>query len=70
MAGVYNFDMDQGATFDRTIVLKDAEDEPIALTNDHTFSGQIRTNPHDPDVAGTFTCNIISGSEGLSLIHI
>lgn len=64
MAGVYNFDIDQGATFDRTIVLKDAENNPIALTNDHTFSGQIRTNPHDPDVAATFTCNIISGLEG------
>lgn len=64
MAGVYNFDIDQGATFDRTIVLKDAADAPIALTNDHTFSGQVRTNPHDPDLAATITCAIISGPEG------
>lgn len=64
MAGVYNFDIDQGATFDRTITLKDAEDAPIILTTQHTFSGQIRTNPHDPDVSATITCNIVSLAEG------
>jgi len=64
MAGIYNFDIDQGATFDRTVVLKDANNVAITLTNDHTFTGQVRTNPHDPDIAATITCNIISGSEG------
>lgn len=64
MAGVYNFDIDQGATFDRTIILKDADNLPIALTNDHTFSGQVRTNPHDPDLSATITCTIISALEG------
>lgn len=64
MAGIYNFDMDQGATFDRTIVLKDANDDAIVLSSSHTFTGQIRTDVNSPDVAATITCTISAPSEG------
>lgn len=70
MAGVYNFDLDQGATFDRDIALKDANDQPIILTSAHTFTGQIRTDVNSPDIAATIDCSISVAAEGQIKLQI
>ncbi len=55
-AGVYNTALDQGATFQRTFEINDADGEPIDLTG-FTFEGQIRKKPLDSGTPiATFTC--------------
>jgi hypothetical protein len=43
MTGIYNFIINQGATFERVITWKDANDDPINLTN-YTARMMIREN--------------------------
>jgi hypothetical protein len=65
MSAKYDFDLFQGATFTRTLTLKDANDAPIDLSiGSQTFSGQIRTSYTSNDVAATFSVTAMGGSDG------
>lgn len=63
MSAKYDFDLYQGATFNRTLDIKDADNAAVDITN-YTFAGQIRTSAHSGTVAGTFTCTITNASNG------
>lgn len=41
-AGVYNFTVEQGATFRRSVTLRDSENDPINLTN---FAARMHIRP-------------------------
>ena len=43
MAGKYDFDLYQGATFNRALTIKDENNAAVDITN-CTFAGQIRTS--------------------------
>jgi hypothetical protein len=64
MSAKYDFDMDQGATFNRTITLKDDNGTVVNLTG-NTFAGQIRTSAISGTIAGTFTFAITNASGGV-----
>lgn len=49
IAGVYNFTIDQGATFSRQLTLKDASDDPMNLTG-YTARMQIRPEIESDEV--------------------
>ncbi len=63
MAGKYDFDLDQGATFNRAIIIKDAANAVVNLTG-HSFAGQIRTTAQSSDIAGTFAFVITNAVAG------
>lgn len=63
MSAKYDFDLYQGATFNRTLDIKDPDSNAVDITN-YTFAGQIRTSVHSGDVEGTFTCTITNPSLG------
>tara|TARA_R110002167_G_scaffold27065_1_gene92421 strand:- start:424 stop:759 length:336 start_codon:yes stop_codon:yes gene_type:complete len=64
MSAKYDFDMDQGATFNRSLTLKDDNGDVVNITN-NTFAGQIRTSALSGTVAGTFAFTIVNGSGGI-----
>lgn len=63
MSAKYDFTMDQGATFNRALTLKDDTSTVVDLTGS-TFAGQIRTSAASGTIAGTFTFVITNASEG------
>lgn len=63
MSAKYDITMYQGATFNRTLDIKDSSDAAVNITN-YTFAGQIRTSALSGTVAGTFTCTITNASAG------
>lgn len=54
IAGVYNINLDQGATFERLLTVKDAADALYDFT-DHTARMQIRAELEDTDVLAELT---------------
>jgi hypothetical protein len=64
MAGKYDFDLPQGATFNRSLVIKDADGTVLDLTG-NTLAGQIRTTAQSSTVSGTFAFVITDASNGL-----
>jgi hypothetical protein len=58
-AGTYDFTLEQGATFERTLTIKDSNDDPIDLTG-FTFSAQIRKKYSDAVSYGDFTFVILN----------
>lgn len=64
MSAKYDITMDQGATFNRTLTLKDDEGTVVNLTG-NTFAGQIRTSAQSGTVAGTFTFAVTNASGGV-----
>ena len=58
-AGIYNFTIEQGTTFQRTFKYKDSSGNPLDLTN-HLVRMQIRNNK--ADTGGSFLNEFISGS--------
>lgn len=65
MSAKYDFDLFQGATFTRTLTLKDAEDNPVDLSiGTPTFTGQIRTSYTSNDIAATFTVVAVNPANG------
>ena len=66
MSAKYDFDLFQGATFTRTLTLKDNDDNPIDLTTGSpSFTGQIRTSYTSNTVEATFTITIVDGVNGI-----
>lgn len=63
MAAKYDFDLYQGATFNRTIEIKDSDSAAVDITG-YTFAGQIRTSAQSGTVQGTFDITITSASNG------
>lgn len=64
MSAKYDITMDQGATFNRTLTLKDDSGTVVNLTG-NTFAGQIRTSAHSGTIAGTFSFVITNASGGV-----
>mgnify|MGYP003661934342 CR=1 FL=1 len=64
MSAKYDLTMDQGATFTRTITLKDDAAVVVNITG-NTFAGQIRTSAHSGTIAGTFDFLITNGTGGV-----
>jgi len=64
MAGKYDFELAQGATFNRSLVIKDANNTALDLTC-NTLAGQIRTTAQSNDIAGSFTFTITDPTNGL-----
>lgn len=64
MAGKYDFELAQGATFNRSLIIKDANNTALDLTG-NTLAGQIRTTHQSNDIAGSFTFQITDPTNGL-----
>lgn len=63
MSAKYDFDLAQGATFNRTLVIKDSTGTALDLTG-NSLAGQIRTSVHSSTVAGTFDFVIVDAGGG------
>jgi hypothetical protein len=63
MSAKYDLVLYQGATFNRTLEVKDNNSAAVDITN-YTFAGQIRTSALSGTVAGTFTITITSAANG------
>lgn len=57
-AGTYNFTLEQGASFERVLTIRDSLDAPIDLTG-FVFSGQIRKKYSDTSVLASFSFTIL-----------
>ena len=64
MAGKYDFDLAQGATFNRSLIIKDAGNTALDLTG-NSLAGQIRTTAQSGTVEGSFTFVITDPTNGL-----
>lgn len=62
-AGKLNIVIEQGATFSKTLTIKDVDGDPINLTG-RTFRSQIRRRPTDTNPAATFTMAVVNASAG------
>jgi hypothetical protein len=62
-AGKLNILIEQGATFSKTLTLKDEHGAPINLTG-KTFASKIRRRPTDTQAAATFTMTVINAALG------
>lgn len=63
MAGSLDLEIEQGATFSRTITIKDATDTAIDISSD-SFAGQVRSRPQSSVVEANFTFTITDGAAG------
>ena len=54
-AGQLNIRIESGATFARTIAVKDAQNSAVDLSSVASINGQIRTRHQDDTANGTFT---------------
>jgi len=62
-AGTYNFIMDQGATFTRTLTVKE-NGSAMNLTG-YSVASLMRSTHDSSTVVGTFTCTISNASGGI-----
>lgn len=62
-AGKYDFDIEQGATFSRSVILRDSSGAYINLTG-YTIAGKIRRKPSDTVALASFTCTITGAATG------
>lgn len=62
-AGKHNILIEQGATFSKTLTIKDATGDPINLTG-KTFASKLRKRPTDTNAAATFTLTVINAAAG------
>lgn len=62
-AGRHNILIECGATFAKTLTLKDSTGDPINLTG-KTFASKIRRRPTDTTAAATFTLTVINAAAG------
>jgi len=60
----HDITIDQGASFAKTLTLKDDNDVVINITND-TFRGQVRKHHSSTDIQATFTFTITDGTNGV-----
>lgn len=63
MAGSLDLTIEQGATFSRTITIKDASNVAVDISTD-TFAGQIRKRPQSGEVEASFSFTITDGPNG------
>ncbi len=63
MSAKYDFDMDQGATFNRALTLKDDSGTVVDISG-CSFAGQVRTTALSGTVAGTFTFEVTNATQG------
>ena len=63
MAGNLDLTIEQGATFSRTITIKDDSNVAVNITSD-TFAGQIRKRPQSGSVEASFTFTVTDGANG------
>ena len=61
-AGTYNFILEQGATFNRILTLKE-NNSAMNLTN-YTVASKMRSTHDSSTVVGTFTCTISDATAG------
>jgi len=61
-AGTYNFILEQGATFNRILTLKE-NDSAMDLTG-YSVASKMRSTHDSSTVVGTFTCTISDASAG------
>jgi hypothetical protein len=62
-AGKHNILIEQGATFSKTLTLKDEHDAPINLTG-KTFASKLRRRHTDTAASATFTFTVINAALG------
>lgn len=63
MSAKYDLTLYQGATFNRTLEIKDSNSAAVNITG-YTFAGQVRTSAHSSTVAGTFAVAIGNAAAG------
>jgi hypothetical protein len=69
-AGKYNMLIQQGATYNQTITLKDPiSNEPVDITG-CTAAAMVREQYSDTTPVATFTCMIATGSDGVIQISL
>ena len=61
-AGTYNFILEQGATFNRILTLKE-NDSAMNLTG-YSVASKMRSTHDSSTVVGTFTCTISDAANG------
>ena len=61
-AGTYNFILEQGATFNRILTLK--EDSGIMNLTGYSVASLMRSTHDSSTVVGTFTCTVSNASAG------
>ncbi len=62
-AGKFNITIEQGATFSKTLTIKDANGDAINLTG-KTFASKLRRKPTDATAAATFTFTVVNAAAG------
>lgn len=67
MAATLNIEIDQGATYSKTLTLTDSVGSPLDLTNVTEVRGQVRKKINDIDPSATFTM-AVSGTPTLGVI--
>jgi len=58
---VHDITIEQGATFAKTLTIKDDSDVAINVSTD-TFRGQVRKKHTSTDIEATFTCTVTDGA--------
>ena len=62
-AGKHNILIEQGATYSKTLTIKDTNGVAINLTG-KTFASKLRRRPTDTTAAATFTLTVINAAAG------
>jgi hypothetical protein len=61
---IHDITIQQGASFAKTLTLKDSNNAVINVSGD-TFSGQVRKLHSSTDIEATFTFDVSNGSNGI-----
>ena len=67
-AGTYNFILEQGATFTRTLTVKE-NDSAMNLTG-YSVASKMRSTHDSSTVVGTFTCTVSNASGGIITMNM
>ena len=67
-AGTYNFILEQGATFNRQLTVKD-DGSAMNLTG-YSVASKMRSTHDSSTVVGTFTCTISNASGGIITVSM
>jgi|TARA_Y100000052_G_C2945047_1_gene83233 hypothetical protein len=69
MSGSLDLTIEQGATFERTITIKDSANAAINISSD-SFAGQVRKRHQSATAEASFTFNITDGTNGIVVATI
>ena len=67
-AGTYNFILEQGATFNRQLTVKD--DGSVMDLTGYSVASKMRSTHDSSTVVGTFTCTISNASGGIITVSM